>query len=369
MNKSITILMLLLASVVFAQRDVVTKTIEAKRGGTLELEANPGDIFIKTWNKNEVLLKVDGLDKNEAEYLEVKSSGDIITVKYNSKYGWGGSADYFITVPSEMNLSLLTTGGDIEIQNDLTGNVKVNTMGGDIEVHNINGNAQLETMGGDITFRDISGDVKISSQGGNLSGGNIKGSSSELKTMGGDIRLNKINNVKKVTTFGGNIEVNESTGDVELTTFGGNIRLTTGQNNVKAKTYGGNIYIGKANGDVDVNTGAGNIELKQISGNIIAKTSAGNIEAEILSLSSKESDLKTFSGDIRLIISSNIKATIDAEAVTVDWNKDKNRIIRSDFPGKIEDKRGRIVGEFILNGGGTKIELKTNLGEIQINKK
>ncbi|KUG25393.1 hypothetical protein ASZ90_004785 [hydrocarbon metagenome] len=369
MNKTIAILLLLISTVVFAQRDLITKTVEAKKGGTFELEVNPGDISIKTWDRNEVQIKVDGLDDEEAEYLEVKTFGDKISVRYKSRFGWGGDADYFVSLPSEMNLVLITTGGDINIQDNINGSIKVNTMGGDIDLQNVNGDVQLETLGGDISFKNISGSTSVSSHGGDIFGGNISGSSSELKTMGGDIRLNKISNVKKVTTFGGNIDVKESSGDVELTTFGGNIKLEKGENGVKAKTYGGNIFIGKANGYVDANTGGGNIELKQITGSVKARTAAGNIHVELESLSNKDSDIETFSGDITLLIPASIKATVKAQAISVAWGRDKNKIINSDFTGEIDDKRGSTIGNFAINGGGTKVNLKTNMGGIQIKKK
>jgi DUF4097 and DUF4098 domain-containing protein YvlB len=373
MKKMINICVILLLGVVVsnidAQREVITKTLALEKGGTLKIEVNPGDIDIKTWNKNEALVKVDGLDEDDLRHLDISSSGNTVTIKYVGKWGWGSNADYSITVPAQVNLDLHTTSGDIKLTNDIEGDVKINTMAGDISVRSITGNAKLETMGGDIFFEKISGRATVSSQGGNLTGGDIQGSATEVKTMGGDIKLSKINNVRKVTTFGGDIDVDQSNGDVELTTFGGEIRLDQAQNSVRAKTYGGNIFIGNANGFIDVSTGGGNIELKNITGSINARTSAGNIYANLTPTGDNDSELRTDAGDIIITLPSNVKVNVEAIANAADWGKDNRRIIRSDFDGDIRDNRGQVEGDFTINGGGAKINLKTTFGDIQIKKK
>lgn len=373
MKKMINICAVLLSAVLIsnitAQPEVITKTLELEKGGTVKVEVNPGDIDIKTWNKNEALVKVDGLDEDELRDLEISSRGNTVTIKYVGKWGWGSNADYSITVPVQVNLDIYTTSGDVKLNNDIEGDVKINTMAGDIFVRSIKGNAKLETMGGDIFFEKISGRATVSSQGGDLTGGDIQGSATEVKTMGGDIKLSKINNVRKVTTFGGDIDVDQSNGDVELTTFGGEIRLDQAQNSVRAKTYGGNIFIGNANGFVDVSTGGGNIELKNITGSINARTSAGDIYANLTPTGDDDSELRTDAGDIVLTLPSNARANVEAIANAADWGKDNSRIIRSDFDGNIRDSRGQVKGDFTINGGGVNINLKTTFGDIQIKKK
>jgi len=372
MKKTIIILVFFLAAstiTVFAQKDVITRTLPINKGGTLEVELSQGDIQIETWNKNEVQLKVDGLSDDD-DKLELKSTGNYVSIKYKSRWGWGGkSADYYLSVPSDININVTTFGGDIDIYNDINGDVSLKTMGGDISVSDIKGDAKLETMGGDITFKNIAGSALISSQGGDLRGENINGPGSDVKTMGGDIRFNKVKDVRKITTFGGDINVKESVGDVELTTFGGNIRLERGENSVKAKTSGGNIYIGKANGKVDVNTGAGLIELNQITGNIIAKTSAGDIYVDFIPSGNQTSELRTNAGNIVLTLPSNTKTEVEAEAFIPGVRRESGRSIISDFSGDVIERHGKVLGNFVINGGGNKIYLKTTSGEIQIKKK
>lgn len=358
-----------LTTAVFAQHDVVTRTLELEKGGTVKVEVNPGDITIKTWDKNEVLVKVDGLDDDEVRELEIRSKGNLLTIEYEGKWGYGNSADYTITVPTNVNLELYTTGGDVRLYNNISGDVKVSTMGGDISTESISGDAKLETMGGNISFKNIGGRASITTQGGDLRGNDISGSSTEVKTMGGDIQLNKINDVQKITTFGGNIFVKEANGDVELTTFGGQIELDKAQNSVTAKTYGGNISIGQANGRVDVNTGAGNIELRQISGSVKARTSAGDIYVGLNPSGNVESEIRTDAGDIVLTLPGNTKAEIEAKSIAAGWARDNGHTIRSDFDGDIRDRRGDVLGNFKINGGGNYIYLKTTSGDIQIKKK
>ncbi|MDZ7764243.1 MAG: DUF4097 family beta strand repeat-containing protein [Melioribacteraceae bacterium] len=347
------------------QQEAIAKTLTAKKGGTLEVKVNPGDIQINTWEKDQVLVKVDGLDQDDEKALKLDEQNGNVTVNYTGKWGWGRSAEYSITVPQNYNLDLHTTGGDIEIETDINGNVAVNTMGGDIELKSVSGNVKLETMGGDISLNNVDGTTYLSTQGGDIKADNLKGFVEGIKTMGGDIEIESIAGSKKVTTFGGRIKVNLAKEKLEVTTFGGNIELGRCLNGVDASTHGGNIAIKEANGKVDVSTGGGNISLHKINGEVRAKTGAGNIYLGLQSLTGK-SNLRTGSGDIEIQLSSGIKAEVYADVES--YNRNGKDLIKSDFEGRISTERHNVIGQFEINGGGPEINLRVNNGTVTIKK-
>lgn len=347
------------------QQEVITKTLTAKKGGTLEVKVNPGDIQINTWEKSEVLVKVDGLDRDDKKALKLNEHNGNVTVNYTGKWGWGRNAEYSITVPKNYNLDLHTTGGDIKIETDINGNVTVNTMGGDIELESVSGDVKLETMGGDVLLNDVGGTTYISTQGGDIEVGNLIGFVEGIKTMGGDIEINSIAKSKKITTFGGTIKVNSAKEKLEVTTFGGNIELGRCLNGVDASTHGGNIIIDEAIANVDVSTGGGNISLHKIDGEVRAKTGAGNIYLGLQSLTGKSS-LRTGSGDIQLRLSSEVEAEVYADVES--YNRNGKDLIKSDFEGRISTERHNVIGQFEINGGGPEINLRVNNGTVSIKK-
>ena len=239
MIRNIITAVLLVSALLLAkapQQEVITKTFAAEKGGTLEVNLNPGEIFVKTWSKNEVLVKIDGLDDREAEELRFQERNGNVSVEYEGEWGWGKNADYYFTIPEIYTLDISTTGGDIVFHNDIDGNVKVQTMGGEIELLSVTGDVSLETMGGEITVGDIDGSSYISTQGGDIKAGNLKGRSREIKTMGGDISIQSVNEIRQVTTYGGEIKINSVNKNIEVTTFGGDIKVAECKEGIKANT-------------------------------------------------------------------------------------------------------------------------------------
>ncbi len=351
----------------FPQKEAITKTVKAEKGGTLEVKLNPGDVSIRVWDRNEVLVEVDGLDDDESDELRITERNGNVKVTYEGKWGWGRSANYYFTIPSTYNVDVYTTGGDVDLHNNIDGYLNVQTMGGDIDLQSVNGDVNLETMGGDITLEDVGGKSYISTHGGDIKIGKLLGITKEIKTMGGDITINTVGEVKNVTTYGGDILISKATKNIELTTFGGDIEVLSSEEGVKAETYGGSILISGASGLVDVSSGGGNITLKNISGAVRARTGAGDIHVELKTSSNRESDIRTASGDIELYVLAGSKMTINAQVDSY-WGDGKG-LIKSDYEGTISKNRGDVDGEFKVNGGGAEVKLRVTNGSILIKKK
>lgn len=351
-----------------------TKTFNVSKGGKLFINVNPGEIKISAWEKDEVVVKVRGLEEAELNNVQMSLSGNTVTIKYEPEWGWGTDGEFIITIPSRFNIEAKTSGGDIAVISDVTGGVELSSLGGDLKIKNINGNTKLSTKGGDVTTGNISGSLSINTMGGDIKIGDVNGGYTKLHTMGGDIRVGTIGSGIGATTFGGDIDINGIGGDADINTMGGNINVMKINGKVKLETKGGNIRAKNGLGSINAVTFGGEIELSNITGSIDAKTLAGNIIAELIPAQNSKSRLVTQNGEIEIILPQSAKASIDAEVRL--WSGAKRMKsgfgIESDFtPVEYsgEGNDNKIKGIYSINGGGGKIEVKTTNGRIKIKKK
>jgi len=98
-----------------------TRTFKIGKGGTLivQIEGVGADILVSTWEKGEIELRIDGLSDEDLKDLETREDGNTVHVELYLDGGWGKSrsARFSFTVPSEINLDLGTSGGDITVAN------------------------------------------------------------------------------------------------------------------------------------------------------------------------------------------------------------------------------------------------------------
>ncbi len=374
-RKLFAIVCLLTAAVLYAgteDQQERTKTFSVQKGGKLEVSVNPGDITITTWNKNEVVVKIKGLDDDEIEDVELKQFGNTVSVKTGKKWGWTSNADYMISIPDNFNVEVRTTAGDIEFKGNLKGEINANSAGGDISMNNVDGNIKVYSSGGDIKTGNVTGDLKINTQGGDVKIGVISGKLSEVVTMGGDIQIENTTSDVEATTYGGEILIGDIGGNAKAVTYGGDIKFGKVSGSVKSVTYGGNIELKSASGKVSAETYGGNLLLKNVTGSVNAKTQAGNIYVELNPSGTDESNIQTNAGEVQLALPSTAKATINAEIRVRGWWDESDDVdILSEYPAvkvqKDEDQK-EIRGEYKLNGGGAEITVKTINSNIKITK-
>jgi DUF4097 and DUF4098 domain-containing protein YvlB len=349
------------------------KSFDVKKGGTLivEIDDAGADIVIKTWDKNQVQVSVIGIPEVDFENLEISESGNVVRVEYDGHDGWGRSrnARITVTVPTEFNLDLGTSGGDIEVMDNIKGNVDAGTSGGDIEVAVVEGDLDLKTSGGDVTAADVLGEASLRTSGGDIEVGNVKG---ELiaSTAGGDITVGTVDKSLKASTAGGDITIDDVGGDAVVSTAGGDIEVGKVSGSARVKTAGGDIVLGGASGTVEAKTAGGDIECLAVTGSIDGATAGGDIIAELNPKGNEGSNLETKGGDIELAIPGNAKVTIEARIrLRGHWGDDDDYDITSDFEAETHNKDSQeIRARYVINGGGPVITLETVNGNIHIQK-
>ncbi|MDX2129981.1 MAG: DUF4097 family beta strand repeat-containing protein [Chloroherpetonaceae bacterium] len=372
----------------------VTKTFQVTKGGTLEVVTDMGEIRVSTYDKNEVTVSVSGYDEEDVDKIKITQLGNTVRVTFRVRRninGWGrGGNDvrFDVKIPSQFNLDLRTSAGDIELSGAIIGEVKLNTSGGDLLGSDITGNIDASTSGGDIRFGTVKGNGYIKTSGGDISLSDV-GGDLEVKTAGGTIRVNNIAKTLRAKTSGGDIQIGDVGGEATLSTAGGDLRVGKVNGRASLSTAGGNIEVRGAQGYVNAKTSGGSLRLENITGSIDGKTAGGDIYAELTPESSGRTMLASSAGNIELFVTENAKANIQAKIRVAsfgnyyNWGrrrsdrskKDSGFNIHSDFPattqnvsGEEESTSNEIFESYVLGGGGHIINLETVMGNIYIRK-
>jgi hypothetical protein len=268
------------------------------------------------------------------------------------------------------NLKVETVGGNIEITGQSSGEVKV-----EMYVRGNNSNHDLSDE--EIKERLQNFDVQINQQGNTVNAivtpkkssinWNREGLSisfkitaprqiaTNLETKGGNIGLSKLTGKQDVHTSGGNIDVNNVSGDIRLETAGGNIGVEAFEGKLQVICSGGNIDLDKAKGEINVKTAGGNITLAGTAGSIEAHTSGGDIRAKITAME-KSLTLSSSGGNITASLPENKGFDVDIRADRVHTNF-------ANFKGSL----GKEKVQGTVNGGGIPVRMTTSGGNISLN--
>jgi hypothetical protein len=276
----------------------------------------------------------------------------------------GGMAALELQAPRGIpDLAAGTAGGALEIT-DMDGAVSASTGGGRVKLERIGGSVAVRTGGGDVSLGRIGGSARCLTGGGAIQAKSM-GGDAVFETGGGEIQVDDAGGVVRAFTAGGGIRVNNAHGMVFANTAGGPIDVRYASGTVEAKNAAGPIRVASAGG-VRLETADGPINLSGVWGSLRASTRAGNIFAQLLAGKPiAESWLTTGSGDITVLIPSNLGVRIQARNEAADTVR---RII-SEFPGLAVQLAGSsVIAQGEINGGGPVLWITGNGGTIFIKR-
>ena len=325
-----------------------TKTFAVAKGGGLELDTKAGSIAVNVWDKNEITVTVQGIQDADRQYLTMTQTGNKLKVSFQPPElrAQRSNIQFDLSLPVKFDQDLRTGGGGVKVANlqSIAGNVRIVTGGGEIKIGDVNGDLNVRTGGGNVTCGFSRGTANIQTGGGNIL----------ARGAGRDINI---------STGGGAITIEEAAANTVATTGGGNLSVNKSSGKLTMSTGGGNISIRNSNGDLSVSTGGGNLAFKNVTGSITGRTGGGGISAEINPVS-KDTTLETGVGDIDLMLPPSAKATVVAR---IRSRPQSDMDISCEF-GPAEKGESRQEKTYLLNGGGPRILLETNIGKIRIRK-
>jgi hypothetical protein len=325
-------LILIVAAAIGAQADTsfedkVQKSVPARPGGTLTIEAEWGSIEVIPGDSArvdvEVQRKVEAGDRAAADAifrdfdLQVTPAATGVTVRGIFKTGWKPESSfswihgrricrnnrcleyadrlrthhYRVTVPREFNVDAQTDGGSIAV-GDLKGTMKSRTSGGSLKFGSIQGSITGKTSGGSITVGAATGPVDVHTSGGSLHLGEVGGKLT-AHTSGGSINIKGSAGEIDASTSGGSVSAvltAQPKGLCRLSTSGGSVTVELGASvgvNLDASTSGGRVVVDfpvAASGERHrreirgpVNGGGPELRLRTSGGNIYVRrrSSAG----------------------------------------------------------------------------------------------
>ena len=222
--------LLLLCTCVRAQspdvREVVTKTIEDtyaySAGSELAVEGEKAEIFVETWAKQEISVRVVLTARNrqlsgakrDLENLEflTEVAGKKIFLKNKLKDAALKSdseltVDYYITLPEECPVYLKSHFGGATISN-LRNRLRINGEFSAINIDNVQGLLDIRTRFGDITGEKIDGNVVINARRSDINLLDVGGTFT-INAQYGELKLSPNLNLR-------NLQINADKSDVYI---------------------------------------------------------------------------------------------------------------------------------------------------------
>jgi DUF4097 and DUF4098 domain-containing protein YvlB len=329
-----------------------------------------GAVTVRGHESNQVLWRLTARvkAKNEEEAQRILKNARLTAARQRDgvylTVHVGGAASLELQAPRNIpDFAASTAGGPLEITG-MDGAVLATTGGGRVKLERIGGNVTVRTGGGEVVLGSIRGSANCATAGGPIRAQSI-GADAVFETGGGEINVDEAGGVVRASTAGGGIRVNKAHGRVFANTAGGPIDVRYAGGTVEARNAAGPIRVASAGG-VRLETADGSINLNDVWGSLRASTRMGSIMAQLLAGKPfAESWLTTGSGDITVLIPSNLGVRIQARNEAADTVR---RIV-SEFPGlHVQLVGSSVIAEGEINGGGPVLWITGNAGTIFIKR-
>lgn len=170
MNSKIRFTLVALLAAVFAVSlpaenysftETFSRTASFSATGRMVLENVNGDVDIRTWDKNEILVEGEKSAKTEEELklieltVELKESRAVIKARLPKRPGFftgniRAAVRFKITLPATVSLEKISVVNSTVRLNDVRGSVDAESVNGSIHAHNLAGSTNLQLVNGEI---------------------------------------------------------------------------------------------------------------------------------------------------------------------------------------------------------------------------
>jgi DUF4097 and DUF4098 domain-containing protein YvlB len=199
--------------------------------------------------------------------------------------------------------------GEIEVH-DFGGSIQARTPAGDIQADNVSGSIMANTGGGHIRLGRVGGNIQCYTGAGSITVADA-GGEVNCRTIGGEIVVQQARGLVWLSSGGGNITVGRAGQGVEAHSMEGAIQVGQAGGEVIADTRGGEIRVGSAAG-VRAESASGPVHLTDAAGALSVSAAIGSILAELLAGARLRDSSLAASGDITVMIPSNVAVSVMA---------------------------------------------------------
>jgi len=262
----------------------------------VSLENVRGKIIVKGWDKKSV--SISGTLDEQMDRFVFDSSEEQVKIVIDSDSNprrWGGSegiehgSRLTIHIPAGATFDAEGFATDFTVE-DVTGEIKLETVSGELRVSGNRSQINLETVSGDVVINDHEGIVFAESVSGDIDFSGLA-TRLELESVQGDINVNnqgqldegEFNSVsgdidtKTHTGRRSNLEYNAVNGDIDISflnainakikidTMSGDIRNGLTEDTANKQRWAGSslVYtVGDGDGDIRISTVSGNVTIE-----------------------------------------------------------------------------------------------------------
>ncbi len=267
-----------------------TDTVIALDGATrLDIEDSGGRISVTTWDRPEIRIRAE---HSRRAVVQISRRSGVISVEAeSSRGGFVSIADYDLTVPVSLDLTIEGWSTDVTIEGS-NGEIDVETFEGDITIQGGSGSITVESISGEIRIDGASGVIDVSSVAEDI---HISNSSGEVyvETVGGSVILENLSGaVIEAESIGGRVSFEGTVvdgADHFFGSHGGTISITipTASNvTVTFASISGRISSDfpetpeverGASNQFTLGTGGANIEAETFGGRILLRRQGGDV--------------------------------------------------------------------------------------------
>jgi DUF4097 and DUF4098 domain-containing protein YvlB len=291
-----------------------------------------------------------------------------------------GNFDRSLSVTGPIRLELTNASGDVQITGSADGKVHVHAEvrssggGGQKRLDEFVSNPPIEQKGDTIRIgKSLSGvrnltisytievphdtEVTTTMASGSQTIRDVRGPV-KAQSASGSIRVERVDREAQLSTSSGSVDATDVGDDVRGNSVSGNVSVANIKGDVNVRTQSGVVKVAKPGGRVEAETASGALHVQGAANDVKARSASGTIEVQGNPASNSYWELHTSSGEVRLGVPSSANFQFSADAASGN--------IRADVPIVIEEQ-GKHSLRAHVGGGGARVEVHTESGNIRIN--
>lgn len=247
-------------------------------------------------------------------------------------------SDMEIWAPAKAAVDISTAHGDISVSGRQA-DVSASTTHGDTQLSQIKGNVSLTAHSGDVQISDITGNVKLDGKADDVTLTDITGGVSLNGEFYGDTKLSHVSST---------VQFRSSRTDMQMAKLSGDLDMDSGD-----------LRANSISGPLRVTTKAKDIHLEDVSGSIEVEDSHGEVEVHPQSPFG-DMTINNHQGAIHVVLPENAGYSVEARSTRGE--------LETDFPLNVTEQGPDRTTTGTLGKGGSKLQLTTDHGTIEIRK-
>jgi DUF4097 and DUF4098 domain-containing protein YvlB len=277
-------------SALAAAGEAVDMQLEADPSGEVVIDVVRGSVTVVGWDQSVVHVKGERDDKSDEFIFEREGKRVRIADELKSRHSGDDDKGTHITVqvPRNSAVEMETVSANQDVR-DISGQVRLDSVSGDINAAGPGRSANLTTVSGDLTLNGGIGEVRLESVSGDVKAA-IKAERLQVESVSGDVMVKNDGVLQRLdaSTVSGNLEIHSAlaaeaeadlesvSGDVDLVLRGElNVRfnLETGpggdiENEMNDTRPDRERYTGAESLDLRLGQGGADVDASVVSGRI-----------------------------------------------------------------------------------------------------